>query len=132
MAIDNAFMFTKTSFLDDKFKKATHNQYVCVTCKPYQHKEGKVPNGYRLTVRVIKDDLDYGVDKNGNPRYNNEGQNFDVTVLSEDVKPQRGDIVALGELDEENTYVMGFDLVLRYKSCKILKAANQQQTKAGN
>lgn len=125
-------MYKKTSFLDDLFKKATHNQYFCVACKPYAHKEGKLPNGKRLTLRILKDDMDYGTDKQGNVRLNNEGQNFDVTILSEDVTPQRGDIVALGELDEDNTYCLDFDLILRYKSCKVIKPVNQQPAKAGN
>lgn len=131
--IDNVYKFIATIFRDDVFKQATHNQYYCVSCKPYQNKEGKLPNGVRLTLRILKDDFDYGTDKDGNEILNNEGQNFDCTVLSTDVQPNRGDIVALGELDSENTFYINYNLILRYKSCKVLKpAAQQAQTKAGN
>ena len=130
--IDNVYRFIATIFKDDIFKQATHNQYYCVAVKPYHNKEGKLPDGFRLTLRIIKDDFDYGKDKDGNEILNNEGQNFDCTVLSTDVQPKRGDIVALGELDSENTFYINYNLILRYKSCKILKAANQQQAKGSN
>ncbi|MBQ2884811.1 MAG: hypothetical protein IJE43_13710 [Alphaproteobacteria bacterium] len=82
MSIINSWNFTRTVIDWEKFSQATHNQYRVVSSRPYVDKKGVLPNGVNLTLQVIKDDFDYGVDKEGKPRENNLFQNFDVTVLN--------------------------------------------------
>lgn len=123
MSIVNSWNFIKTSFDFDKFARATHNQYRVVSERSYKDKKGKLPDGVTLTLQVVKDDFDYGMDKQGNPRENNLFQNFDVTVLNDSLKVKKGDMVQLLDFDEDNSYVIGFDMVLRFKNAKLLTSA---------
>ena len=120
MALINTWFFTKTIVDWDTFSKATHNQYRVVSVRPYRDKKGVLPDGLNLSVMVLKDDFDYGVDKQGNPRENNELQTFDVTVLSTASNIKKGDIVSLLDFDQEHSYAIGFDLLLRFKDVKII------------
>lgn len=97
------------------------NVFGYVTERPYRDKKGILPDGVTVTLNIQKDDGDYGIDKNtGKPRSTNLGQNFDVTILngktSTDFK--FGDKVSLVDFDQEHSYVMGFDLLLRFKDIK--------------
>lgn len=83
MSIVNSWNFTKTIFDWEKFARATQNQYRVVSERAYKDKKGKLPDGVNLTLQVVKDDFDYGKDKEGNPRESNLYQNFDVTVLNQ-------------------------------------------------
>ncbi len=121
MSIVNSFKFTKTIFESEKFLTATHNQYRVASVRPYTDKKGVLPEGLNLTLTVMKDDMDYGVDKNGNPRENNVYQNFDVTVLNRSHEVKKGDYVRLIDFDDEHSYVLGFDLLLRFKDCEVLQ-----------
>ena len=66
------------------------------------------------------DDKDYGVDKNGNKRDNNVLNTFEVTILNgETALPfKKGEKVSLGNLIPEKTFVIGFDLLLRFDSIR--------------
>lgn len=121
MGIVNSFKFTKTVFECDKFLSATHNQYRVASVRPYVDKKGVLPDGYNLTLTILKDDFDYGIDKNGNPRENNVYQNFDVTILNRNHEVKKGDYVRLLDFDEEHSYVLGFDLLLRFQDCEVLQ-----------
>lgn len=121
MSIANSWNFTRTVIDWDKFAQATHNQYKVVSSRPYKDKKGILPDGVSLTLQVVKDDFDYGVDKDGNSRENNLFQNFDVTVLNEKIDAKKGDMIQLLDFDEEHSYVIGFDMLLRFKDAKVLK-----------
>ncbi len=125
MAIVNNWVFTKTSIEWEKFISATKNQYKVVSVRNYRDKKGNLPDGVSLTLQVIKDDYDYGVDKNGNQRETNLFQNFDVTVLNDSVQVVKGDYVALEGFIPEYSFVIGFDMILRFKSLKVLKKAEK-------
>ena len=77
---------------------------VVVSARPYVDKKGKLPNGVSLTLQVVNDDFDYGVDKEGKPRENNLFQNFDATVLNDKIDVKKGDMVRLLGFDAENSY----------------------------
>lgn len=76
---------------------------------------------------ILEDKLDYGSDKNGNKRENNQFQNFTATVLSREKKPIKGDIVELLDFNEENSFAVNFDLILRFNSCNILKGGKNEK-----
>jgi len=127
MSIINSWFFTKTVIEWPVFEQATHNQYRVVSVRPYIDKKGKLPNGTSLTLQVIKDDFDYGVDKEGKPRENNLFQNFDATVLNDKIDVKKGDMVQLLGFDAENSYVIGFDMLLRFKDAKVLHPQTPSQ-----
>lgn len=119
----NSFAFTRTIFDAESFLEATHNQFKVVSVRSYTDKKGILPNGYNLTLLILKDDYDYGVDKDGNMRENNEYQNFDVTILTDKKTVKKGDIVKLLDFDSEHSYVIKYDLILRFKDFEVLKTA---------
>lgn len=121
MAIGNLYAYSHTVFEADKFLTATHNQFKVVSCRPYTDKNGKLEDGFTLTLKILKDDYDYGFDKNGNSRENNVDENFEVTVLSRKVTPKKGDFIRLEGFDEAHSYVFGFDAILRFRGCELLQ-----------
>lgn len=127
MSIVNSWFFTRTVIDWEKFAKATHNQYKVVSSKPYADKKGVLPNGVSLTLQIIKDDFDYGVDKNGNPRENNLYQNFDATVLNDKIDAKKGDMIQLLNFDSEHSYAINFDMLLRFKDAKVLRPQTSVQ-----
>ena len=130
MGIVNAFMFTNTVIDADKFLNATHNRYRVVSVRPYVDKKGVLPEGFNLTLQVLKDDMDYGIDKDGKVRENNLYQNFDVTVLSRQVEPKKGDMIKLSGFDSENSYVIGFDLLMRFRHIEVIPSPNKVEQRA--
>lgn len=127
MSIINAWNFTRTVIDWEKFSQATHNQYRVVSSRPYVDKKGVLPNGVNLTLQVIKDDFDYGVDKEGKPRENNLFQNFDVTILNDKVVAKKGDMVQLLDFDAEHSFVIDFNMLLRFKDARVLKPQSPVQ-----
>lgn len=120
MPIQNSFKFTKTLFEDDVFLKATKNIFQFVSQKPYKSKKNPSDKGVIVTLLVIYDTMDYGEDKNGIKRESNVLNTFDVTILNGGtVLPfKKGDKVSLEGYIPEKSYVIGFDLLLRFKGLK--------------
>ncbi len=125
MALINTWFFTKTTIDWETIEKATHNQYRVVSTRPYTDKKGLLPDGVNLTLMVIKDDFDYGIDKKtGAQRETNLYQNFNVTVLNKNHNIiKKGDLISLIGFLPEHSFVIGFDMLLRFKDLKILKEA---------
>ncbi len=123
MGINNQWVFTKTIIEWDKISKATRNQYRVISVKDYTDKKQKLPDGLNITLQIIHDDMDYGVDKNGKARENNELMTFNVTVLNRKHQVQKGDIISLLDFDPENSFVIGFDMLLRFNDLKILQSS---------
>ena len=120
--MNNTWFYTETRFKAEQFKKATGNCYKVVSVNDYADKKGKLGEGLRLRLLILKDSADYGVNKaTGKKNDNNVDENFDVTILSRDVVPTKGDYVSLGEFNDENSFVIKFDLILRFNSCQIVK-----------
>lgn len=126
MAITNSWFFTKTVINWDKFAQATHNMYKVVSVRPYVDKKGVLPEGFTITLMIIKDEFDYGINKNGQTRENNLYQNFDATVLCIKNPVKKGDTVRLLDFDEEHSFSIGFDMILRFKDYEVL---SNQSTK---
>lgn len=125
MPLANTYVYTETKINIEKLLKAFRNQFRVVTSRLYEDKKGNLPDGYVYTLLVLHDDLDYGVDKQGKPRDNNQYQTFDVTVLSRDHVAKKGDTVQLIGYDSEHSYAIGFDLLLRFRDIKILQPQPQ-------
>ena len=72
------------------------------------------------TLLIMYDDMDYGVDKKGNKRDNNVLNTFEVTILNgqTELPFKKGDKVSLVGYIPEKSYVIGFDVLLRFKDIK--------------
>ena len=121
MALINTWIFTKTIIDWEVIAKATHNQFKVVSVRPYTDKKGQLAEGYTLTLMIIQDDFDYGIDKNGQSRENNLYQNFEVTVLTRTHEVKKGDTVKLIEFDKEHSFAIGYDLLLRFKDFEVIQ-----------
>ena len=124
MAIQNLWVYTQTQFDAEKFLKVTGNSYQFVSAKPYQSKKNPEDKGTTLTLLITHDSMDYGVDKNGRKRDNNVLNTFDVAILNgkSEVPFKKGDKVSLVGFIPEKSYVIGFDVLLRFRDIK--KAGN--------
>ncbi len=123
--IQNSWVYTQTQFNAEKFLKATGNDYLFVSAKPFQSKKDPEDNGSTLTLSIMHDDMDYGVDKKtGKKRDNNVLNTFDVTILNgkSEVPFKKGDKVSLVGFIPEKSYVIGFEILLRFRDVK--KAGN--------
>lgn len=120
MSILNSWFFTKTLFDAELFLKATGNEFLFVSSKPYQSKKTPEDKGVTLTLSIIHDSMDYGVDKEGRKRDNNVLNTFEATILNglSDVTFKKGDKVSLVGFMPEKSHVIGFDLLLRFKDVK--------------
>lgn len=115
------YIYTKTTVLGEKFLQNTGNKYRVVGQRPYHDKKGELPDGVVLTLLILEDTGDYGVDKNtGKPRENNELVNFDAYVLNgkDYLDLKKGDLVELIDFDEELSFAIGFDLIMRFKDVR--------------
>lgn len=124
MPLQNTWLLTHTVFDDPKFKANTNNQFVLVSQRPYASKKNPQDIGVSVTLQVVKDIGDYGIDKKtGLKRDNNVLNTFDVTVLNgaQRLDAQKGDIIRLGQMIVEKTFIIGFDLILRYKDVQVIK-----------
>lgn len=125
MSLINTFVFTRTVIDWPKLAQATGNCFRVVAIRDYKDKKGILPDGVTMTLTVLRDTMDYGIDKkSGKPRDNNVYQNFDVTVLKP-VTVKKGDKVRLLDFDEEHSYAIGFDLLLRFKDCEVLPVGSK-------
>lgn len=82
--------------------------------------------GTNVTLLITHDDMDYGVDKNGHKRENNVLNTFDVTILNgQTTLPfKKGEKVSLGKFIPEKSYVIGFDVLLRFADIKKAGGVN--------
>lgn len=120
MPIQHSWKYTKNLFDSESFLKATRNLFQFVSAKPYQSKKNPEEKGVTLTLLIVHDDMDYGVDKSGRKRDNNVLNTFDVTILNgqSELPFKKGEKVSLVGFLPEKSYVIGFDLLLRFKDVK--------------
>lgn len=126
MPIQNTWKYTKTTFDSDTFLKMTRNSFQFVSQKPYQSKKSPEDKGVTATLLITHDDMDYGVDKQGRKRDNNVLNTFDVTVLNgkAELPLKKGDKVSLAGFIPEKSYVIGFDVLLRFKDIRKVGEPN--------
>src|SRR5690625_4671248 len=93
MAIGNSWVFTETRFKAEEFLNNTGNAFRLVSQRPYASK------------------------KKGYERDNNIINTFDVTILNNKdyVDIKKGEYLKLIEFIPEKSFVIGFDLILRFK-----------------
>lgn len=126
MPIANSYMFTRSTFDSDEFLKVTRNVFQFVSQKPFQSKKHPEDIGVTVTLLIIHDDKDYGTDKTGKTIDNNVLQTFDVTILNgkTELPFKKGDKVALEGYIPEKSYVIKYDLLLRFSDIKKVGDSN--------
>ena len=126
MPIQNSWVYTQTQLDVKKFLEAMGNEFQFVSPKPYQSKKNPDDKGVTLTLLIIHDSMDYGVDKSGRKRDNNVLNTFDVTILNgqSEVPFKKGEKVSLVGFIPEKSYVIGFDLLLRFRDVKKVEVSN--------
>ncbi|MHA3065949.1 hypothetical protein [Lacticaseibacillus saniviri] len=125
MTLINSWYFTKTAFDAATFLKVTHNQYRLVSQRPYFSKKVAEDTGVALTLQIVVDDADYGLDKTTQaPRDNNALNTFDVTILNGQPRLDavKGDIVRLGDFLPDKSFVIDFNVILRFGKVEVLHA----------
>ena len=131
MALQNTWLYTKTVVLGEKILADFENQFKVLGKRPYSDSKGRYPDGYRLNLKVLKDNGDPGVDKNGIPRMTNVEQTFDVIVLDKtgcaEIFP--GDYIALDGFNEQASYVINFNLGIFSDGAHVLKKASSPNGK---
>lgn len=124
--LKNTFIFTKTIFDAEAFLEGTGNQFRFVSQRPYLDKNGKCGiQGTTVTLLVTQDTTNYGIDKQtGKQRESNELETFDATILNGEthLNLNKGDIVSLVDYDPDHSYVMGFELILRFKDIELIES----------
>ena len=81
-------------------------------------------DGVIVTLLILDDKTDYGVDKRtGKPRESNALETFEATILTGEttIDLTKGDLVSLQDFDMANSYVIGFDLIMRFRGIKKIK-----------
>ena len=129
VALKNIYMYSYTVFDAQKFLQATRNQYKVVSVRKYVDKKGVLPDGYAVELKVLYDDMDYGVDKNGEVREDNSEHNFEVYIHSRNPEIHKGDFIRLLEFDNDHSRVYGFDAILRFGRCELLKVRENKVQK---
>ena len=131
--MENPWRFQITVIKGDEMIANFHNVFRVVNCKGFVSKSGKLPNANKVTIRVLYDDTDYGVDKKtGEKRLDNVGQNIDVYILNTAHVVKRGDYVALKGFDSERSYVSGFDMWLFFADIEVVAPPNAAGAGKGN
>jgi hypothetical protein len=120
MSIQNSWIFVKSLFDSKMFLEKTRNTFQFVNQKPFVSKKHPEDVGVLTTLLIMYDDMDYGVDKKGNKRDNNVLNTFEVTILNgqTELPFKKGDKVSLVGYIPEKSYVIGFDVLLRFKDIK--------------
>lgn len=127
--IQNSWVYTQTRFDAETFLKATGNVFQFVSAKPYQSKKDPEDKGSILTLLITHDSMDYGIDKKtGRKRDNNVLNTFDVTIINgkSEVPFKKGDKVSLVGFIPEKSFVIGFDVLLRFRDVRKAGDTNGQ------
>ena len=128
MPIANAWVFTETNFKADEFLENTQNTYRLVSQRPYVSKKDPEEKGVTLTLQITQDSTDYGKDKKtGHTRDDNTLNTFDVTALNNKdfIEVQKGEYVKLIGFIKEKSFVIGFDLILRFRDVEKINVKKE-------
>lgn len=129
MPIQNAYRYSVTKINIDQFFRDTLNEYLVVSQRPYRGKtdlDGKIiiEPGANITLQVITDISEPVIDKKtGEIKENNELETFEVTIegCQYPLPLKKGDKVSLGDFDEENSYYINYNLILRFRKIKLIE-----------
>lgn len=107
--------------------------YTFVSQRPYKGKpEAGLAPGATVTLQIMQDAHDHGVDKAGRPRDNNALETFSATIVgcTYPLPLQKGDKVKLGGFMPDASYFIDFSLILRFSSIEKAQQPTAQAAPA--
>lgn len=127
----NASPYIKTLIDWEGMDKDWGGSYTFVSQRPYKGKpEAGLAPGATVTLQIMQDAHDHGVDKSGRPRDNNTLETFSATVVgcTYPLPFNKGDMVKLGSFMSDASYYIDYSLILRFSS---IEKAQQPAPGAG-
>lgn len=123
----NISPYVRTVIDWDAMDKDWGHQYMYVSQRPYKGKpEAGLAPGATVTLQILTDAHDHGVDKSGRARDNNALETFSVTVVGcpYPLPLSKGDRVQLEGFIAEASYYIDYSPILRFRE---IKKSQQQQ-----
>ena len=123
----NISPYVRTVINWDDMNRDWGGSYTFVSQRAYKGKpEAGLAPGATVTLQIMTDAHDHGVDKSGRPRDNNALETFSVTVVgcSYPLPLSNGDRVQLEGFIPEASYYIDYSPILRFQ--KIEKVQLQQ------
>lgn len=105
--------------------------YIFVSQRPYKGKaEASLAPGATVTLQIMQDAHDHGVDKAGRQRDNNALEVFSATIVgcTYPLPFAKGDKVKLGGFMPDASYFIDFSLILRFSSIEKAQQTPAQAT----
>ena len=130
--MNNQNTFVKTVIMNEKLERVTGNRFRVLATKPYAGK-GDLPPGVTVDLLIQEDNAPegfYGVKADGiTPREGVLYQNMRVTIANgEPAKTladlKAGDEIRLLDFDQEHSYYIDFNLILRYRNYEKISKDN--------
>lgn len=119
------WFFQKKVIDIDKLLNNFQNKFEVVDCEKFASSSGKLPVCNCLTLKILSDSSDYGLNKNTNEnRTDNVGQNFNVYILNLNHDVKRDDIIALKGFNEKLSFISGFDLWMFFEDFEVLNPSS--------
>ena len=129
----NASPYVKTLIDWAGMDKDWGHTYMLVSQRPYKGKpEAGLAPGATVTLPIMQDAHDYGVDKSGRPRDNNALETFSVTIVgcSYPLPFTKGDKVKLDGFMPDASYYIDYSLILRFSSIEKVQQTPAQAAPA--
>ena len=132
--MNNQTKFTETLIKADELAKVTGNKYRVLSTRPYEGKND-LPNGITMELLIMEDHAPagyYGMKKDGSPREGVIYQNLTVTIANgEKDKMMKeihaGDEIALYDLDQDHSYFINYELILRFRKYKKINEKDNHE-----
>lgn len=115
----NASPYIKTLIDWAGMDKDWGGSYTFVSQRHYKGKpEAGLASGATVTLQIMQDAHDHGVDKSGRPRDNNALETFSATIVgcTYPLPLAKGDKVKLGGFLPDASYYIDYSLILRFSS----------------
>lgn len=134
--MNNQSKFAVTVIKNDLLEKITGNRYRVLATKPYAGK-GDLPPGVTVDLLIQEDNAPegfYGVKEDGiTPREGVLFQNMRVTIANgEPAKTlanlKVGDEIRLLDFDQDHSYYIDFNLILRYRNYEKISKENKDNS----
>ena len=120
----NASPYIKTLIDWEGMDKDWGSSYTFVSQRPYKGKpEAGLAPGVTVTLQIMQDAHDHGVDKSGRKRDNNALETFSATIVGcpYPLPFAKGDKVKLSGFLSDASYYIDYALILRFSSIEKMQ-----------
>lgn len=120
----NVSPYIKTLINWEGMDKDWGGSYTFVSQRPYKGKpEAGLATGATVTLQIMQDAHDHGVDKSGRPRDNNTLETFSATIVGcpYPLPYAKGDKVKLSGFLPDASYYIDYSLILRFSGIEKMQ-----------